>query len=281
MVHQLTFQTHPMKKQTIFNPSLQTQSFNADTAKAYKIQLILESDSTLFSIESSNSWNDQLKAEAVLASIQRNAKHASVKEIYSERNIETAPLLFDTASLLQTAQQELGFSKQLTDNLAKRLYLYGQITSPDTNSRHIDQEQWLQIPMLLQLLSDKDTYSVVIDRLKWERLNRSILSNTSKPSHGILPLDYPRPSLSAKEKALQQLIINQTLEALSQPCIREITSIHLLTNEYVFKLKTEKVLSIGWRAVKGHVFSNEALPEMPAIYENQQIKIKQAKLLVV
>ena len=274
-----TFKSKLMRKPTTYSPNLNIKYSKSPDDQAYKIQLLLVNDSNSFLVESSFRWSDKLKCDAAIVSIKRNAKHAVVKEINSVRNIETAPLLFDSSNLLEKAKEELGFSNQLTSNIAKSLYLSGLITNPNTNDKYISPYHWQEIHMLLQLLGDKDTYKSVIDRLKWERLNRTILSNKQILNHGILPLDYPRPSLSVKEKALQNLIICQTLEALSQPCVREITSIQLCANEHLFNIKTEKILSIGWRAVKGHVFTKEALAEIPELFENQCIKIKKTEIL--
>jgi len=252
---------------------------NYTSAYRYIIQLLLKKDGEILTANSTNSWNEKSRADVVLQYMHRNLTQACVQDIQITRKTEIAPLLFNQESILKKAREELGFSNELTIKLLNELYLSQQITKPDTQIEHIDPVLYKRIPRLLQLLSDHQHYKTIIDKLKWERLNKSILKSGRVDNHGILPLDYPIPSLNAKEKALQHLIIAQTLEALSQPCIRKIIFVKLLAEDYAFELKGETIISLGWRAVKGHIFSSDHYQYIPEIQPKENLKIIFSKVV--
>lgn len=251
------------------------------SAYRYIIQLLLEKDGEILTAHSINSWTEKPRADVVLQYMHKNLTQAYVQDIQITQKTEAAPLLFNQESILKKAREELGFSNELTVKLLNELYLSQQITNPDTHIEHIDQALYKGIPKLLQLLSDHQHYTTTIEKLKWERLNRSILKIGAVDNHGILPLDYPIPLLNAKEKALQHLIIIQTLEALSQPCIRKIIFVKLLAEDYAFELKGETIISLGWRAVKGHIFSGDYCQYIPEMHLEENLKIVFAKVVKI
>lgn len=102
--------------------------------------------------------------------------------------------------------------------------------------------------------------------------------------HHALLITGKIPSMvSAKEKAVYDMIAFSLLESLSDACAKEISHITLTVDDYEFKSKGLKILQKGWRAIRGilsdHHENTDSLADLPELKIGDELKISQSEIL--
>lgn len=226
-------------------------------------------------------WENKAQAEQALKSIQQSGT-ATITSVEKRTIAEEPPLLFDLTGLQKEANKKLNFSAEETLALAQSLYEQKFITYPRTGSRYITEDMWPEIPHLVRALDDRPSCKQAAGKIKWGRFNRRIVSDLKVTDHHGLLITGKIPSaLPAKEDAIYDMIALRLLEAISQPCSKEITDVSLEVLHYNFALKGCTILEAGWRTIKGNFTDedNEIVQELPELKTGDQLKIGQARLL--
>ncbi|KIC61445.1 type IA DNA topoisomerase [Chryseobacterium taiwanense] len=247
----------------------------------WQIELMHQKDFIEFKSLGQLRFTEKKQAEDLVKSFERNRTTATVNSIHSETVTEYAPLLFDLTSLQKEANKKLNFSAEETLNIAQSLYEKKFITYPRTGSQYIPEDVWPEIPALLRILQQKELYKKAASIIPWGNFNKKIVNNGEVTDHhGLLPTEKIPSVLTAKENAIYDLIAFRLLEVVSQPCIKEITTIRLQMLHYDFFAKGAKILQMGWRAIHG-IFSNisEMVQEFPELREGVELKIKTISIL--
>lgn len=138
---------------------------------------------------------------------------------------------------------------------------------------------WPEIPGLIRTLENRGAFVRVINNLKWGRFNKRIVNNLKVTDHhGLLITGRIPSALSAKENAVYDMIAFRLLEAVSQPCTKEITDATLQVLHYDFISKGIKILEPGWRAVQGSFFDedNKPMADLPELNTGDDLKIRNA-----
>lgn len=249
--------------------------------KYWQIQLLHRKEDIDFKSISKTKWNEQKLAEDTLRLVQRHGT-ATVISVENKNTTEQPPLLFDLTGLQKEANKKLNLSAEQTLNIAQNLYEKKFITYPRTGSKYIPEDMWSEIPNLVRALQDNDNFKQAISKLKWGRFNKRVVNDLRVTDHhGILITDKVPSALNADETKVYDMIAFRLLEAISQPCIKEITDIALEVSHYDFMLKGCKVLEAGWRSIKG-TFSdedNEPIQDLPELKTGDELKIKEASVL--
>lgn len=249
--------------------------------KYWQIQLLHRKEDIDFKSISKTKWNEQKLAEDTLRLVQRHGT-ATVISVENKNTTEHPPLLFDLTGLQKEANKKLNLSAEQTLNIAQNLYEKKFITYPRTGSKYIPEDMWSEIPNLVRALQDNDNFKQAISKLKWGRFNKRVVNDLRVTDHhGILITDKVPSALNADETKVYDMIAFRLLEAISQPCIKEITDIALEVSHYDFMLKGCKVLEAGWRSIKG-TFSdedNEPIQDLPELKTGDELKIKEASVL--
>lgn len=230
---------------------------------------------------SEKKWDDRRLAEDTLQYIQRAGK-VSVSTVDTKSVTEQAPLLFDLTGLQKEANKKLNFSAEETLNLAQSLYEQKFITYPRTGSRYIPEDMWPDIPNLVRALDGAAAYKPAVAKLRWGRFNKRMVNDLKVTDHhGLLITDKIPSALPAKENALYELIAYRLLEALSEPCCKEVTHVTLQALHYAFQLKGCTVIEPGWRAIKGTFSDEESEPaiELPELKPGDELKIVSGAVL--
>ncbi|OXB07793.1 type IA DNA topoisomerase [Flavobacterium pectinovorum] len=226
-------------------------------------------------------WEDRKLAADALKAIQRIGT-ATIISLETRSVTEQPPLLFDLTGLQKEANKKLNLSAEETLTIAQSLYEKKIISYPRTGSKYIPEDMWAEIPNLARALQDKESCKPAISKMKWGRFNKRIVNDLRVTDHhGLLITDKIPSALSAKENAVYDMIALRLLEALSQPCIKEITDVDLQVLHYDFTAKGCKILEAGWRSIKGN-FSyddTEVLQDLPELNKNDELKIKEASAL--
>ena len=226
-------------------------------------------------------WDESKQADDALKSLQRHGT-ALVIGIETKTVNEQPPLLFDLTALQKEANIKLNLTAEETLNIAQSLYEKKFISYPRTGSKYIPEDMWGEVSKLIWILEEMEKFKGVVAKMKIGRLNKRIVNDLKVTDHhGLLITGKVPSALSAKEKAIYEMIAYRLLEAVSPVCIKEITDVVLQVLHYDFELKGIKIIDAGWRAIKGS-FSDEGkdpIQDLPELKIGDEVKIKAARIL--
>ncbi|MFC4163390.1 DNA topoisomerase 3 [Epilithonimonas zeae] len=271
---------------------------NFKQKKYWQIQLQHRKDYLNFTSLSNQQWEDKKQAEQILKAIEREGK-ATVEDVAVNTVKEQSPLLFDLTELQKEANRKLGLSADEVLQTAQSLYEKKFITYPRTGSKYIPEDLWSEIPELVRIHNQTDSFKQAISTLKFGNFNKRIVNDLKVTDHhGLLPTSKIPSALTASEKAIYNMIVYRLLESLSEHCSKEVSHITIKVHHYEFSIKGSKILSKGWRAIKG-LLSDEIstnldnnsknnsdnnqtqepqLIELPEFKKDDELKISTAKL---
>lgn len=268
---------------------------NFKQKKYFQIQLKHRKEYLDFTSQSTEQWEDKKQAEQILRSIEREGR-ATVENVSIQTVKEPAPLLFDLTELQKEANRKLGLSADEVLQTAQSLYEKRFITYPRTGSKYIPEDLWAEIPELVRILNTVDQFKPAISTLKFGNFNKRMVNDLKVTDHHGLLMTTKIPSaLTETEKAIYDMIAYRLLESLSEHCSKQVSHITLKVHHYEFSIKGSKILTKGWRAIKGllseHNDNNknndsnsnnnkveETLIELPEFKIGDELKISQAVL---
>ncbi|WP_163399434.1 type IA DNA topoisomerase [Flavobacterium fluviatile] len=253
---------------------------NFSIKKFWQLELLHSKEFTDFKSLSQNKWEDKKAADNVLKSIARIGNTAFVTAAETKNMAEHPPLLFDLTGLQKEASTKLNLSAEETLNIAQSLYEKKFITYPRTGSRFLPEDMWAEIPGLIRVLLDREAFRQAVSKVKWGQFNKRIVNDLRVTDHhGLLTTEKIPSALPAKENAVYNMIAFRMLEAISQPCIKEVTQIALQVLHYDFSLRGSRILESGWRAIRGSFYDNDPQQELPELNIGDELKIKRASVL--
>jgi len=246
----------------------------------WQLELVHSKEFSDFKSLSQNKWEDKKAADKVLQLITRDGSTAIVTSAEIKNIVEHPPLLFDLTGLQKEANTKLNLSAEETLTIAQILYEKKFITYPRTGSKFIPDDLWAEIPRLIRVLQGCDLFKQAVAKVKWGHLNKRIVNDLRVTDHhGLLTTGKVPSALTAKENAVYNMIVFRMLEAISQPCIKEVTHIILQALHYDFNLKGSRIIESGWRTIKGIFYDNYPQQELPELKMGDELKIKSAYVL--
>ncbi|TQM21045.1 type IA DNA topoisomerase [Chryseobacterium aquifrigidense] len=254
---------------------------NFISQKYCQIELRHQKDYIEFKSLGKLKFTEKKQAEDIVKALERNPTTATITSIDVKTVKEQPPLLFDLTGLQKEANKRLNFSAEETLNIAQSLYENKFITYPRTGSQYIPEDLWPEIPDLIRILQEKEPYKKAAGSLPWGNFSKRIVNDVKVTDHhGLLTTEKIPSALTAKENAIYELIAFRLLEAISQPCIKEITNIGLLVLHFDFAAQGCKILQKGWRNITGISSDDlELVEELPEIKEGAELKIKKISIL--
>ena len=224
---------------------------NFTQKKYYQIQLKHRKDYLDFTSQTTEQWEDKKQTEQILKSIEREGR-AIVEDVSVKTIQESSPILFDLTELQKVANRKLGLSADEVLQVAQSLYKKRFITYPRTGSKYIPEDLWPEIPELVRILNTVDQFKPAVSTLKFGNFNKRMVNDLKVTDHHGLLITTKIPSaLSAKEKAIYDMIAYRLLESLSENCSKQVSHITLKVHHYEFSIKGSRILTKGWRAIKG------------------------------
>lgn len=247
--------------------------------KYWQLKLQTGKDSIKFSALSEEKFDSQQpaidKLQAVKDSGQVKVQSVECKEVNQE-----PPLLYDLTTLQKEANTKLNFSADKTLSIAQKLYEGKLISYPRTGSRYISQDVFDEIPERISLLETYDRFAGYAKSMKGSSLNRRTVDDKKVTDHHALIITENKPgSLQADEQAIYELVAGRMLEAFSQKCVKEVTSISLTSGESIFAVKGTVIKSAGWRAVFNAQEEGEENTVLPALKEGENLPLSDIELL--
>jgi len=267
---------------------------NFTQKKFWQIQLKHRKEYLDFTSHSNERWEDIKQTEQIVKLIAREGR-ATIKDISIKTLQESSPILFDLTELQKEANRKLGLSADQVLQAAQDLYEKRFITYPRTGSKYIPEDLWSEIPELVRILNTDNQFKPAISTLKFGNFNKRMVNDLKVTDHHGLLITTKIPSaLTATEKAIYDMIAYRLLESLSEHCYKQVSHITVKVYHYEFNIKGSKILTKGWRSVKGilshhdsiknddsNIINNvgEMLIELPEFKIGDELKISKVELV--
>ena len=199
----------------------------------------------------------ETEAEAITLCNRLNArsKVISVKTVVEKKN---PPLLYNTSTLQQEANEIYGFTIQHTLDIAQKLYEGGYITYPRVDSEYLTEDKEAEMPALIQSILTRKRYSAFAADAQ-ANLPKRYFDDSKVEGHDAIICTTSKPtSLSEDEDKIYDLILRRMIMAVSKP--QEIKKVTILTDnatpEHLFKTTESICIEPGF-AKLGIKFSDK------------------------
>lgn len=247
--------------------------------KYWQLKLHTGKDSIEFSALSEEKFDSQQPAIDKLQII-KDSGQVQVKSVECKEVNQEPPLLYDLTTLQKEANTKLNFSADKTLSIAQKLYEGKLISYPRTGSRYISQDVFDEIPERISLLETYDRFAGYAKSMKGSNLNRRTVDDKKVTDHHALIITENKPgSLQADGQAIYELVAGRMLEAFSEKCVKEVTSISLTSGESIFAVKGTVIKSAGWRAVFNAQEEGEENTVLPTLNEGDNLSLSDIELL--
>ena len=244
----------------------------------WKIKLQHTVDGITFHTQSETSFTSKKDAQLEIDRLSIS-KSVVVTESSQKEKREQPPLLYDITGLQKQANTNYNLSALQTLNIAQALYEKKLISYPRTGSRYISEDMWQYIPELILSLENNELLKQHAKKLRLQKLQKRIINDDKVTDHHALLITENSPTnLTKQEEMIYQLIASRLLEAVSAPCIKEISNVKCKAKEEVFTTNGTVIISEGWRGIRGH-FGQRNHQELPEIQQGVVLKIKNTTLL--
>lgn len=205
-------------------------------------------------------WKEKEPAAAAYQSLKEQGA-LSVTKVERKETVQETPLLYDLTTLQKEANTKHGFSADKTLSIAQKLYEAKLITYPRTGSRYIPEDVFAEIPALLLTLKNNPTWGSRLALLGEAPTRRSVDDTKITDHHALLPTEVKPKLLSADEQILYDMIMGRMLEAFSEKCIKDVTTVTAVCEGVEYTTKGAIVRQAGWRAMYNEELEDTLLPE--------------------
>ncbi len=208
---------------------------------------------------SEDKWKDKQPAEDFYQAI-RNSDAITVTKVERKETTQETPLLYDLTTLQKEANTKHGFSADKTLSIAQKLYEAKLITYPRTGSRYIPEDVFAEIPALLLTIKGSSAWGSHVNSMG-EPTRRSVDDTKITDHHALLITGVKVNNLSSDDAVIYHMIIGRMLEAFSEKCVKDVTTVSASCSGVAFTLKGFVVKQKGWRAIYGEETEEIVLPE--------------------
>ena len=209
---------------------------------------------------SAEKWKEKAPAEAAYRSLKAQGA-ATVTNVERKETVQEPPLLYDLTTLQKEANTKHGFSADKTLSIAQKLYEAKAITYPRTGSRYIPEDVFAQLPALLLTLKNNPIWGRRLALLGEIPSRHSVDDGKVTDHHALLPTEVKPKILTADEQTVYDMIVGRMLEAFSEPCIKDITTVTATCDDTEYTTKGAIVRQTGWRGIYGEDTEDTVLPE--------------------
>ena len=243
-------------------------------------QIHLSTDGTtgneIVKLSSTEKWKDKQAAETAYNTVKA-CEAFTVTGVERKETIQETPLLFDLTTLQKEANTRHGFSAEQTLSVAQKLYEAKCITYPRTGSRHIPEDVFAEMPALLLTLKYHPTfgkYATAMDILSC----RSVDDTKITDHHALLITEVKPKNISSDERIIYDMIAGRMLEAFSEKCIKDVTTVSAECGGVPFTVKGSVIRQAGWRAVYQEKEEGTEEITLPVWNEKDTLPVKGSSL---
>ena len=200
-------------------------------------------------LSSSGKWKEKEPATALYKKV-KEAGTATVTKVERKEKTEETPLLFDLTTLQKEANAKHGFTAEQTLGIAQKLYEKKLITYPRTGSRYIPEDVFSEIPKLLAFIGAMPEWKGKVQE-KAGPTRRSVDGGKVTDHHALLVTGEKPLFLSKEDNTVYQMIAGRMIEAFSEKCVKDTTTVTAECAGAEFMVKGSIIRQAGWRAVHG------------------------------
>ena len=204
-------------------------------------------------------WKEKQPAESAYQSVKAQ-ETANVIKVERKETVQDTPLLYDLTTLQKEANAKHGFSVDKTLSIAQKLYEAKLITYPRTGSRYIPEDVFAEIPALLLSLKNNPTWGIYISMMG-DATRRSVDDTKITDHHALLITGMKPKNLTPDEMMIYNMIVGRMLEAFSEKCVKDVTTVTAECGGMECVIKGSIVRQAGWRGVYGEETEDALLPE--------------------
>ena len=205
-------------------------------------------------------WKEKAPAEAAYKTLDTQ-RAVSVTKVERKETVQEPLLLYDLTTLQKEANTKHGFSAEKTLSLAQKLYEAKAITYPRTGSRYIPEDVFGEIPALLRAQKNNPVWAKRLALVGDTLSRRSVDDSKVTDHHALLPTDMKPKMLSADEQTVYDMIVGRMLEAFSEKCVKDVTTVTVVCDGVEYVAKGTIVRQAGWRGIYGEEAEDTVLPE--------------------
>jgi DNA topoisomerase-1 len=230
----------------IFDNYLENENKNSNIV--YHIKGSFGSKSSVFTLD--KIWN--LEYLNKIEIFYKNCANSQFKIIKNKAKIllQCPPQPLITSTLQQISSNELHYSPKTTMKCAQELYENGHITYMRTDKMKYSKEFISKIKVFIENKFGKEYLGLGMDELS---IN---LKKKEEAHEAIRPIDIDNDlsennEISNDAKKIYKIIKQRTIESCMGKSKIEYLNLEIPTEEeFVFKLRVEKNIFLGWRIVK-------------------------------
>ena len=200
-------------------------------------------------LSSSGKWKEKEPA-TVLYNKVKEAGTAAVTKVERKEKTEETPLLFDLTTLQKEANAKHGFTAEQTLGIAQKLYEKKLVTYPRTGSRYIPDDVFAEIPKLLAFIGAMPEWKGKV-QVKAGPTRRSVDGGKVTDHHALLVTGEKPLFLSKEDNTVYQMIAGRMIEAFSEKCVKDTTTVTAECAGAEFTVKGSVIRQAGWRTVYG------------------------------
>ena len=200
-------------------------------------------------LSSSGKWKEKEPATALYNKV-KEAGTATVTKAERKEKTEDTPLLYDLTTLQKEANTRHGFTAEQTLEIAQKLYEKKLVTYPRTGSRYIPDNVFAEIPKLLAFIGSMPEWKGKVQE-KAGPTRRSVDGGKVTDHHALLVTGEKPLFLSKEDNTVYQMIAGRMIEAFSEKCVKDTTTVTAECAGAEFTIKGSVIRQAGWRAVHG------------------------------
>ena len=253
---------------------LENTSFAPQTY--FRLKVHTAKDATVFAALSTERYDSKDAAQKAYTSVMATGE-VRITKVEQREVQEQPPLLYDLTALQKDANTRLGFSAEKTLDIAQALYEAKLITYPRTGSRYIPQDVFDEIPALLSSLREHPAFGRHAAVLAGTRLyHHSVDDHKVTDHHALLITGNTPDKLVQEQEKVYEMIAGRMVEAFSEPCVKDITTIRLECADILCEVRGTIVKSPGWRKIWGQKeeCSEEEAAALPTLAEGDMLSVR-------
>ena len=231
---------------------------NFKPTQFWQMHFTTEGDGKAVKFQTTERWNDKETAESIYQQLKGN-KSVVISKVECKEKTEEPPLLYDLTALQKDANVKYGFTAEQTLAIAQKLYEAKAITYPRTSSRYILDDVYDEIPKLLRTLQDNEQWGALSMTIRKPN-TRSVDSSKVTDHHALLITGEKLEHPSNNDKKIYNMIVARMLEAFSDKCEKQQTTVTVEVEGVPFAVKGTVIKKTGWRFIHNEDTDNDRLP---------------------
>lgn len=231
---------------------------NFKPTQFWQMHFTTEGDGKAVKFQTTERWNDKETAESLYQQLKGN-KSVVISKVECKEKTEEPPLLYDLTALQKDANVKHGFTAEQTLAIAQKLYEAKAITYPRTSSRYIPDDVYDEIPKLLRTLQDNEQWGALSMTIRKPN-TRSVDASKVTDHHALLITGEKLEHPSNDDKKIYNMIVARMLEAFSEKCEKQQTTVTVEVEGVPFTVKGTVIRKAGWRFIQNEDTDNDRLP---------------------